>query len=545
MSGESPRTVRGRGSSAATSRGDAAAETRIFRGDESRRRCGYDVDIPRRRVAATPRPRDVDIPWETSRGDAAAQRRGYSVEASRGDGIGGTATGEHAAVRAGQKTRQVPAPLPAIPAPSPVPAFAPPAFARAASAPLPSIAPPPATPRASATSLPIAAPETPPASPPSTPPTPMIVTAVPLLATGDDRERDAAQGAVGSLALEVVSALAGVAASPAANGSPAARAVATTLARVVQTHAAGAVRARLASADGGDRVWAVEALGDVCRALVERAVGWSGAVRYPTRGSAATTRGPRTEGASSSRYYAPRARTIRVLAAASARPRYFFRTVCGLVGVPRRSEARAAGVRRAISTTLERVPGPSFEALAAVTRAVEEASRTMELAGHELFEAETLDAFDPAWLDAAAAAPLLDASAPRRLDVIPRSARPSDRGLHVDEFLAKFLAAARADGAGRFILVATFDRRFDGDAAAYGRAMLMEKLAFIGRLLFKPPVEDDDQGFRWAAPSETGFDICRDPASEPKARGRGDAAAMDGSRGETASCGRSAASTRS
>lgn len=135
----------------------------------------------------------------------------------------------------------------------------------------------------------------------------------------------------------------------------------------------------------------------------------------------------------------------------------------------------------------------------------------MELAGHELFEAETLDAFDPAWLDAAAAAPLLDASAPRRLDVIPRRARPSDRGLHVDEFLAKFLAAARADGAGRFILVATFDRRFDGDAAAYGRAMLMEKLAFIGRLLFKPPVEDDDQGFRWAAPSETGFDICYDP----------------------------------
>ena len=93
--------------------------------------------------------------------------------------------------------------------------------------------------------------------------------------------------------------------------------------------------------------------------------------------------------------------------------------------------------------------------------------------------------------------------------------------------------------------MATFDRRFDGDAAAYGRAMLMEKLAFIGRLLFKPPVEDDDQGFRWAAPSETGFDMCRDPASEPKARGRGDAAAMDGSRGETASCGRSAASTRS
>ena len=36
-----------------TSRGDAAATTWIFRGDESRRRRGHDVDIPRRRVAAT------------------------------------------------------------------------------------------------------------------------------------------------------------------------------------------------------------------------------------------------------------------------------------------------------------------------------------------------------------------------------------------------------------------------------------------------------------------------------------------------------------
>ena len=45
-------------------RGDAAAATWIVRGDESRRRRGYDVDIPRRRIAATPR-----------------LRRGHSVEA--------------------------------------------------------------------------------------------------------------------------------------------------------------------------------------------------------------------------------------------------------------------------------------------------------------------------------------------------------------------------------------------------------------------------------------------------------------------------------
>ena len=36
-----------------TSRGDAVAATWIFRGDESQRRRGRDVDLPRRRVAAT------------------------------------------------------------------------------------------------------------------------------------------------------------------------------------------------------------------------------------------------------------------------------------------------------------------------------------------------------------------------------------------------------------------------------------------------------------------------------------------------------------
>ena len=54
-------------------RGDAAAATWIFSGDESRRRRGRDVDIQRRRVAATPRP-----------------RRGYSVETSRGDAAAAT-----------------------------------------------------------------------------------------------------------------------------------------------------------------------------------------------------------------------------------------------------------------------------------------------------------------------------------------------------------------------------------------------------------------------------------------------------------------------
>ena len=50
-----------------TGRGDAVAATWIFRGGESRRRRGCDVDIPSRRAAAAP--------W---------LRRGYSVEASRG-----------------------------------------------------------------------------------------------------------------------------------------------------------------------------------------------------------------------------------------------------------------------------------------------------------------------------------------------------------------------------------------------------------------------------------------------------------------------------
>ena len=38
-----------------TNRGDAAVATWIFRGDDSRRRRGCDLDIPRRRFAATPR----------------------------------------------------------------------------------------------------------------------------------------------------------------------------------------------------------------------------------------------------------------------------------------------------------------------------------------------------------------------------------------------------------------------------------------------------------------------------------------------------------
>ena len=59
-----------------TSRGDAAAATWIFHGDESRRRRGRDVDIPWRRVAATPRPqRGYSV--ETSRGDAAAAMRTF------------------------------------------------------------------------------------------------------------------------------------------------------------------------------------------------------------------------------------------------------------------------------------------------------------------------------------------------------------------------------------------------------------------------------------------------------------------------------------
>ena len=54
-------------------RGAAAAEGGIFRGDESRRRRGRDADMPRRRVAATPRRRrNVDCP---RRRDAAAATR--------------------------------------------------------------------------------------------------------------------------------------------------------------------------------------------------------------------------------------------------------------------------------------------------------------------------------------------------------------------------------------------------------------------------------------------------------------------------------------
>ena len=47
-----------------TSRGDAAAATRTFRGDESRRRRGRDADVPRREVA----------PW-TFRGEQVARLR--------------------------------------------------------------------------------------------------------------------------------------------------------------------------------------------------------------------------------------------------------------------------------------------------------------------------------------------------------------------------------------------------------------------------------------------------------------------------------------
>ena len=47
-----------------TNRGDAAAATWIFRGDESRRRRG----------------RDVDIPWRQSHGDAAAATRTFGLD---------------------------------------------------------------------------------------------------------------------------------------------------------------------------------------------------------------------------------------------------------------------------------------------------------------------------------------------------------------------------------------------------------------------------------------------------------------------------------
>ena len=45
-----------------------------------------DVDSPWRRVAATPRVRDVDLSEETGRGDAAGARRGYSADATIRDG---------------------------------------------------------------------------------------------------------------------------------------------------------------------------------------------------------------------------------------------------------------------------------------------------------------------------------------------------------------------------------------------------------------------------------------------------------------------------
>ena len=63
-----------RESSVETGRGDAAVVTWIFRGDGSRRRRGYDVDIPWRPIAATPR-----------------LRRGYSVETGRDQHTSGTA----------------------------------------------------------------------------------------------------------------------------------------------------------------------------------------------------------------------------------------------------------------------------------------------------------------------------------------------------------------------------------------------------------------------------------------------------------------------
>ena len=81
------------GYSGETCRRDAVATTWIFRGDESRRRCGYDVDISRRPVVATPWLR-CGYSGETSCGDAAAatwifrgdvssRRRGCHVDIPR------------------------------------------------------------------------------------------------------------------------------------------------------------------------------------------------------------------------------------------------------------------------------------------------------------------------------------------------------------------------------------------------------------------------------------------------------------------------------
>ena len=57
-----------------SSRGAAAAGTRIFRGDESRRRRGRNADIPRRRVAGAPR---------LGRGYSAVTRRRHANAARR------------------------------------------------------------------------------------------------------------------------------------------------------------------------------------------------------------------------------------------------------------------------------------------------------------------------------------------------------------------------------------------------------------------------------------------------------------------------------
>ena len=68
-----------RGYFAETGRGAAAVATWIYQ----RRRVarGRDVDIARRRVAATPRGRDVDLSEETGR---ARTRARYSAETGRG-----------------------------------------------------------------------------------------------------------------------------------------------------------------------------------------------------------------------------------------------------------------------------------------------------------------------------------------------------------------------------------------------------------------------------------------------------------------------------
>ena len=69
----------------------------IFRGGLSRRRRGCRVDIPRMRVAATPRvPRGYSV--EACRGDAA----GYSVEACRGDAADAARAGQGVAHRTGR-----------------------------------------------------------------------------------------------------------------------------------------------------------------------------------------------------------------------------------------------------------------------------------------------------------------------------------------------------------------------------------------------------------------------------------------------------------